>query len=153
MNHFTKIIRIGNGPYGDVFCRITFAGGRLSITGVEGPSADGNADGASGQISESIADVQTYAPGWDKKLAMEFAALWGRWHLNDLRAGTAAQETFLRAHPETRYEKACAALTAAGLNPDNGYRYGSAWLREEVPAEVLQFLVDLPPTDKTPAWV
>jgi hypothetical protein len=34
-----------------------------------------------------------------------------------------------------------------------GYRYGTKWLREEVPADVLDFLRSLPVTDKRPAWV
>lgn len=34
-----------------------------------------------------------------------------------------------------------------------GYKYGTAWLREEVPADVLEFLQSLPETDQTPAWV
>lgn len=34
-----------------------------------------------------------------------------------------------------------------------GYKYGSAWKREEVPAEVIEFLQSLPDADKTPAWV
>lgn len=37
--------------------------------------------------------------------------------------------------------------------PVCGYKYGSAWLREELPAEVVEFLTSLPDTDKTPAWV
>lgn len=34
-----------------------------------------------------------------------------------------------------------------------GYKYGSAWLREEVPADVLSWLRALPETDVNPAWV
>jgi hypothetical protein len=34
-----------------------------------------------------------------------------------------------------------------------GYRYGSAWLTEEVPADVLDFLRSLPTADRQPAWV
>lgn len=34
-----------------------------------------------------------------------------------------------------------------------GYKFGTAWLKEEVPQDVLQFLASLPETDKTPAWV
>lgn len=36
---------------------------------------------------------------------------------------------------------------------EDGPGYGSAWFREEVPAEVLDFLRNLPATDRTPAWV
>jgi hypothetical protein len=43
-------------------------------------------------------------------------------------------------------------LAAAGLHPDpeTNYRYGSAWLREEVPQDVLTWLQSLPETDKLP---
>lgn len=34
-----------------------------------------------------------------------------------------------------------------------GYKYGSAWLREEVPAEVVEFLRSLPESELVPAWV
>lgn len=37
--------------------------------------------------------------------------------------------------------------------PTCGYAYGSAWLREEVPADVVQFLQSLPEADAAPAWV
>jgi hypothetical protein len=33
------------------------------------------------------------------------------------------------------------------------YEYGSAWLRQELPADVVSFLGSLPETDITPAWV
>lgn len=34
-----------------------------------------------------------------------------------------------------------------------GHKYGSSWLREDVPADVLAFLRGLPDTDIEPAWV
>jgi len=49
-----------------------------------------------------------------------------------------------KQHPKGLLSKPCAEC---------GYKYGSAWLREEVPQEVLDFLMSLPDTDKTPAWV
>jgi hypothetical protein len=47
-------------------------------------------------------------------------------------------------HPEGVLSKPC---------PVCGYKYGSAWLREEVPADVLEWLRELPDTDRQPAWV
>jgi hypothetical protein len=47
-------------------------------------------------------------------------------------------------HPEGVLSKPC---------PVCGYKYGSAWLREEVPADVLEWLSELPDTDRQPAWV
>lgn len=47
-------------------------------------------------------------------------------------------------HPEGILMKAC---------PICGYKYGSAWNKEEVPADVINWLFSLPATDITPAWV
>lgn len=47
-------------------------------------------------------------------------------------------------HPKGVLTKEC---------PVCGYRYGSKWLLEDVPQDVLDWLFDLPKTDKVPAWV
>jgi len=47
-------------------------------------------------------------------------------------------------HPKGLLTKACEVC---------GYKYGSEWLHEDVPEEVLEFLAGLPDTDQTPAWV
>jgi hypothetical protein len=47
-------------------------------------------------------------------------------------------------HPEGCLSKPC---------PVCGYKYGNAWKREEVPAEILAFLADLPASDRKPAWI
>lgn len=70
-------------------------------------------------------------------------SVWRRWHLNDMRAGTPEQETYLRQHPElTTYDARCEALTVANLNPHNGYRYGSQWLSETLPTNVIEQVRD-----------
>lgn len=97
---------------------------------------------------QCVDTVAAYFPN-DAK-AKRMVAIWERWHLNDTKAGSPAQEEWLRqnpvsaVYPESHYEKASAALAGAGLNPDpahlhNGkpYAYGSAWLREELPADVV----------------
>jgi hypothetical protein len=67
--------------------------------------------------------------------------IWKRWHLNDTRAGSQKQEEFLREYPisgtKDRYDLACSALDKAGLLIDNGYKYGSAWIHEQLPSEVI----------------
>ncbi len=170
-----KTVRIGTvglgyGPPVHLFCSIGFGAGRLSVTGVEGPKRDGNAAGSCGQIIMSPWEIVDYAPGWNPETVTRFREVWDRWHLNDMRAGSPAQMAHLRAHPvEDRlhyFETARESLRAAGLQPDRGYvvrdkdgnpqpySYGSAWLREEVPADVLDFLrSSLPDADITPAWV
>ena len=172
MDDFTKVVRLGTVTIGrqnaSVFCSIKWRDGRLSISGVEGPNRFGGARGGCGQIDMHLrsADIVNFAPGWNRGRVSVFLVHWRRWHLNDLTAGSPAQEAFLRAnpvsytYPESHYDKAREALKVAGLNPDpnylhNGepYSYGHAWLREEVPADVLEFLAGLPDTDREPAWV
>jgi len=166
---FSKTVRVGTvsvyaGRAANLFCRIEYRDGRLSITGVEGPLRNGNAIGGCGQIVMSEWEMDTYAPGWDADKVAQFRAVWDAWHLNDMQAGSPAQRAHLKAHPVTDrldyFGKACASLEAAGLQPDashlhNGkpYRYGSAWLTVEVPEDALSFLRSLPDTDITPACV
>ena len=52
--------------------------------------------------------------------------------------------TYPEEHPEGLLCRPC---------PTCGYKYGSEWRYEEVPAEMLGFLRALPDTDTTPAWV
>lgn len=47
-------------------------------------------------------------------------------------------------HPRGVLSKPC---------PVCGYKYGTQWLSEEVPADVLDWLESLPEADKKPAWV
>lgn len=84
------------------------------------------------------------------KKAQRMVEIWKRWHLNDLTAGSPAQEAWLREHrdefpgyPVSHYTWVAEQLAAAGLNPDPNYlykgqpyKYGHAWLKEELPAEV-----------------
>lgn len=170
MQSFRKVVRIGTmatRPTASVFCEIKYDDGRLSITGVEGPRANGDAWGSCGQIEMSLRpeDIGTYAPGWDEEKLVTFLLAWHRWHLNRMIAGSPAQMAYLRDHPITdrlnHYTAACAALADAGLNPDpdhlhNGepYQYGHAWLSEDVPEYVLTWLTtSLPDADQEPHWV
>lgn len=164
MPNFKKIIRVGKGPSGNVFVSIKFSDNKLSITGVEGPMANGNARGSCGQINMSEWEIAEYAPGFDRDVELKLREIWDQWHLNDMQAGSPAQTAYLKANPIADrlnyYTKACEALTTAGINPDPNYlrdgkpyRYGSAWLKVEVPEDVLAWLQSLPATDITPAWI
>lgn len=160
--NFDKTVCVGttltcNRRHISVYARIKYESGRLSICGVEGTLSSGNALGSCGQISQP--KIENYASGWTLEKVSKLWQVWDRWHLNDVRAGSPKQEKFLREHPvkavypDFHYDKASDALKEAGLNPDNGYTYGSAWLTEEVPEGVLSWLKSLPDSDKTPAWV
>lgn len=174
MTTIDKVVRLGTvdldrARRDDVFCRIEFRAGRLSISGVEGPLKNGSARGGCGQINMGLRprDVQP-APGWTLARIDRFLFIWDRWHLNDVTAGSPAQMAWLRVAPvragyglgQSHYDRACASLVAVGLHPDPNYlvegrpyHYGEAWLSVEVPAAVVEYLAALPDTDKKPAWV
>jgi hypothetical protein len=78
--------------------------------------------------------------------------IWRRWHLNDMKAGTPKQEGILRVVkfyreqnnlPQLDYKEACELLKMYGLYDDNGYRYGTRWLREELPKSVIDYILSL----------
>lgn len=234
MEPFTKIIHPVTKGINPTFCKIEFDGRRLSISGVEEPMTNGNCHGGCGQIVDSMIEADgnrrvKLAPDWTPALLDRFRAIWGRWHLNDMRPGCEHQRewptaTMLevvsytltteaqRLRDEVREAAADAALAGRAFNPTAqeralaelttwyesiyqlppegsalvgcykvrervrrvagtvyphehpeglltkpcpvcGYKYGSAWLFEAVPEDVLQFLADLPETDLEPAWV
>lgn len=67
----------------------------------------------------------------------------------------ATSRTFETRAEAEHYASAIASGREAqirGLDCDNGYRYGAAWLKVEVPADAIAFLESLPDTDVTPAW-
>ena len=165
MNDFNKTVRLGAArTYGgrgmSVYCSIKYIDGKLSISGVEGPLPSGNALGSCGQIDMHLKpeDIVTLAPGWTRGKIRQFLSVWRDWHLNDMQAGTPKQTEELKKHEfrdygACHYTWASDLLTKAGLNPDDGYMYGSAWLTASVPNAALVWLQALPETDKTPAWV
>lgn len=89
-----KTVRIGTASAYDgrrysIFCKIEVnEDGDLSISGVEGPTHDGNAIGGCGQIDgdlrQNLAHI-TPAPGWNRATIRKFLDIWDRWHLNDMR--------------------------------------------------------------------
>ena len=65
---------------------------------------------------------------------------WKKWHLNDMHAGTEKQEQALEDAGLTgwanEYSKCCDYLESIGLLYDNGYKFGTSWLKREIPAEI-----------------
>ena len=164
MIDFTNVVRIGskqtyNGRYYSVYCSIKYQEGRLSITGVEGPLSGGNCIGGCGQIYDHIKPISRYAKGWNKKLLDKFIELWRLYHLNDMHAGTPEQDACIARYgvKNMDYRDKCQLLEDHGLYevtlPDGTpYKYGESWLRRDVPEHVLDWLYELPNTDKNPAW-
>lgn len=100
---------------------------------------------------QCVDEVAGYFP--EDKKAQRMVAIWREWHLNGMTAGSPAQMAWLKAnpiapeeyaYPSSHYTVASAKLRDAGINPDpnylyNGepYKYGHAWLRRELPPEVI----------------
>lgn len=165
---FHKVIQPFNTANGRTWIEIKWNSeqGELSLTGVEGARASGNSKGSCGQINLHDWVITKLSNGFSRSMVKQIRQTWKRWHLNNLRAGSPEQETFLRnldlPNDGTWFDKAKEELTKAGLNPDNNfmhngkpYSFGQAWIKEEVPAEVIQWLYSLPspvlkPSDK---WI
>ena len=98
--------------------------GRLSLTGETVPRGTQRRHerGAAGQIIMDP-DALPKTP-----LGRRVAAVWERWHLNDMHAECVHQ----RARGETW------ANAPGAVCPQCGHRLGSAWLREDLPPEVIE---------------
>jgi len=259
MKAFKKVVRpcsvmewsrVGHETPAKVFCTIELReGGELSITGVVGPTSNGDARGSCGQINETLqkavdaGKVESYADGWDQDKLAQLLGIWDRWHLNHMSAADhamrrdgwlAQREEAVWVHKYTLSREAMKQKTDAedaakkalkkgetfgytpeqleavnrpystqritetatppatpdhyspadrylpgggkvaegperktmgwlrpdehprGLlgkkHPETGNGYGSAWYREDVPEDVLQWLADLPAADVRHPW-
>ena len=65
--------------------------------------------------------------------------LWELYHLNDMHPGTEKQEAALKAAGlnswANDYSKCCDYLESIGLLVDGGYKFGTGWLKRDIPAE------------------
>jgi hypothetical protein len=85
----------------------------------------------------------------DRLFATVFA-LWEKHHLNDLHAGTPAQENAIDEAiredllPERAgFDLKVSYLKLVGLYVDGGHRYGSSWLYREIPEADLALIEDM----------
>ncbi len=79
----------------------------------------------------------------DRPSVMRLCEIWDSYHLNDMKSGTRLQHEALDARPKQKnpldwYGDACAYLASKNLNPDRGYTFGSAWLYQPLPAEIVE---------------
>ena len=65
--------------------------------------------------------------------------LWELYHLNDMHPGTEKQEEALKAAGLNRwannYSECCDYLESINLLVDDGYKFGTGWLKREIPVE------------------
>ncbi len=83
----------------------------------------------------------------DKGEILKLLDIWDRWHLNTMRAGTPRQQEIIRPwlkrNPNKDYTEQCDYLFSHGLLIDDGYKYGTAWLYEPLPDDVITFISGL----------
>jgi hypothetical protein len=179
---FHRWVKIGPTPDGMVWIEMQWDSKRLSITGVQGPVSNGDCHGGCGQVINAVLEAARYAETHQTQTRIEpnkirhLAAIWKEWHLNDMRAGCTHQESLgwhkvrlddtkpansygdhgtgqptwnlamwakPTEHPRGLMTKPC---------PICGYRMGTAWKQNEVPAGVIAFLWDLPHEDGPAGW-
>lgn len=142
------LVEVYEGKKVDAFCEITYEDGNLSICGVIGPKRNGDCYGSCGQCVDEISRGVP-VDGWDVKMLQRFCDIWNYWHLNDMRA-------------ECEHQRAAGWRELAAKNDESilckpcpvcGYRYGTSWLKEDVPQDVIDFLFNLPDSEKLPAWI
>jgi hypothetical protein len=118
-----------------------------------------------GQATSEVEAVTDFAPGWDAMRAARLVDIWRRWHLNGMQAACEHQRAegwterpIDPSKPLDTYgvhfegQRSASWNMLAWVRPDEhpdgllgkpcetcGYRYGSAWLFEPLPADVLDF--------------
>lgn len=108
------------------------------------------------------------APEYTLKTARFICDMWEKYHLNDMHAGTPAQEAILKEavkngelerYGANNYEETCNYLKERGMLVDkdyttekfpNGYRYGCGWLFEAIPEEDLSLIKEFMVTGEVP---
>ena len=88
-----------------------------------------------GQCTDALAEITEPASGLTLEAIKDMAAVWDRWHLNDMQAGCAHQEVVWETG---RYGYLQPSLDLTPACPETGYQYGHGWLYEPLPSDVLQ---------------
>lgn len=81
-----------------------------------------------GQCRGDVAKVTDFVTGWNRARVDKLVALWERWHLNGMRAACAHMQVIGDGRYDSNKHLVC---------PETEYRYGSAWLVEVIPEDVL----------------
>lgn len=72
--------------------------------------------------------------------------MWKKHHLNDMHAGTIKQEEALNKKfggvNANKYEEQVDYLKSVGLYEDEGYKFGTGWLKRDIPEEDMKNIVD-----------
>lgn len=98
-----------------------------------------------GQCLDSIKECRK-GDKFNYNLFSKLYRLWKKYHLNDMHAGTARQEEYLRQTKDTHkydYKVCCDMLRAKGILYDDGYQYGTSWLYRNIPNDTLEEIATL----------
>lgn len=144
--YMTISVRLERRDVGDRFMTIDHepAGSYVDV-GIQGTMypkgwRSGRDEIAGGQISGMLGMITEPEDGINPNRIGE---LWERWHLNGMRAGCAHQPDMVkRAHDAgiSPLDQSGWMLDNAPRCPETGYKWGSAWLVEYVPEDVLREL-------------
>lgn len=99
-----------------------------------------------GQIRDELLNIEKLAEGWTVGKVAKLHQIWKEYHLNDMQAGSPAQRAWIAQTGIVKYDDILAQMPADILHDAtelrNGkpYTYGSAWLRMDIPADVLEWL-------------
>lgn len=99
-----------------------------------------------GQCVDTVREIGKHLP-W----VGELCDIWERWHLNNMISGCREQRDALKspefkarvAKTHDHYNESRAFLAEEGLLVCNGYSWGSAWLTEIIPDEVVKRLTKI----------
>lgn len=149
-SYHTDLTRLATGPNGE---RLS-AGFSIEKVSKPGKDQDGNDVAVRYDISLS-GDVRSKTGAWEgggqvgdyfygaepfkgtKTDPTELAGLWEKNHLNSMHAGTAEQEAWAKRREEELGRKLTTDERLKDIPADSqtGYKYGSAWLYKDVPAD------------------
>ena len=96
---------------------------------------------ASGEISNDSFGQnldEIYRLNGDNYFFRRIYKYWKKYHLNDLRAGTQQQTKILKNCESTDYDDRCKFLKEHDLYVDRGYTYGTMWLTQMIPKDVVR---------------
>lgn len=143
-----KNLKIGKLKGGEkyIWVEVNYDGNRLSIVGYI-KFRNGIIDSC-GQIKDEI--IELYANKElelfiGREIFLKLMDIWDKWHLNDLKAGCKHQERLIK-HLVKIYGldffKIDNIMKIKEFNRCSicGYRYGSKWLKINVPEKVIKFL-------------
>lgn len=139
---FGKVDAYGNGRNNnEVTIEMELKDGRFSASGNIWNSK--HTDIISG--GQNLDEIKEYLKG--NKDYERIYNMWQKHHLNDMHAGTEKQEEALNKKfggvNANKYDEQVAYLKSINLYEDNGYRFGSGWLKRDIPQDDLKEIVGI----------